>query len=481
MLKKIIFAILGIVIVFAGVTLYFTMSAKTKQPKAQQQNFKIDEDKAIKNLSTAVTFKTISQEKEKDINYEYFKEFQQFLKDTYPEIYKQLEYKEINDYSMIFKWSGKDSSKKPIGLTSHYDVVPVAKGTEVKWQEDAFSGAVDEKYIWGRGTLDDKVGVIGTLEAVDYLLKEGFVPPQDLYLFFGHDEENGGDAGAAEITKYFKNNMIQFEYIMDEGGAIVNNMVPGVEDPVGVIGVAEKGSATIMLSVEGSGGHSSQPKNKTTIGRLSAAIAALEEQQFTASIAGPTKELFEYTAPEMSFGYKYVFENQWLFKPIIKKILLGKPATAAVTRTTIAPTIFKAGDKGNILPEFAEAQINIRVMPGDTFNSLKKQVNAIIDDKHVKVTITGNEASAVSSSTSRGFKMIQQAAINTNDQTIIAPYIMIGASDSKHYSKISDDAYRFLPIEMEDDGLERMHGTNERVEKVAYMKAIQFYIDLMKQ
>ena len=268
---------------------------------------------------------------------------------------------------------------------------------------------------------------------------------------------------------------------MDEGGAIVENMVPGVENPVGVIGVAEKGSAIALLKVQGSGGHSSQPKSTTTVGRLAKAIAALEDKQFSAKIAGPTKELFDFTAPEMSFGYKYIFENQWLFKPVIKKILVGKPATAAVTRTTIAPTIMNAGDKENILPENAEATINLRVMPGDTLKSLQKQMEAIIDDKEVIVTIEGDESSKVSSTDNKGFKAIQQAAVNTNKNVITAPYLMIGASDAKHYNKVAKNAYRYLPVEMEEDGLERMHGTNERIKKAAYVKTVKFYLHLIKQ
>lgn len=480
-MKKIWGIIVGIIILFIIVTVGFTLTAKTKQPATKEQNFNVDEQIAIQHLSDSVKFKTISTENVKNVDYEEFDLFKKYLEETYPKIYENLEFQEINEYSLLFKWSGTDTEAKPIGLAGHYDVVPVAKGTESAWEQDPFSGQVDEQYIWGRGTLDDKVGVIGILEGVDYLLAENFTPKQDIYLFFGHDEEIGGKEGAAKITAYLKENNIQLDYVMDEGGAIVENMVPGLDKPVGVIGVAEKGSAKATLSVSGSGGHSSQPKSITTVGRLSKAIAALEETQFKADINGPTEELFTFTSPEMNFGYRYIFENQWLFKPVIKKILLGKPATAAVTRSTIAPTIFHAGDKDNILPENAEAIINIRVMPGDTLKSLKKNIEEIIDDKEVKVAIEGDESSQVSATDSKGFEAIQQAARNTNKDVVIAPYLMIGGSDAKHYNKIADNAYRYLPIEMEADGLERMHGTNERITQKAYIKAIKFYIDLMNE
>lgn len=480
-MKKLVWIIGGILLVIIIVTVAFTFMTKTKQPTAQKQNIQIKEDKVLENLSQAVQFKTVSTENPKDIDYKEFTSFMSYLEKTFPAIYEKLDVEIINNYSLVFKWTGENSNKKPIGLAAHYDVVPVAAGTEDTWEQLPFGGKIDDQFVWGRGTLDDKVGVMGILEATNYLLAEGYTPPQDFYLFFGHDEEIGGEQGAAKITAYFKEKNIEFQYIMDEGGAIVENMVPGVENPVGVIGVAEKGSAIALLKVHGRGGHSSQPKSVTTVGRLAKAISALEAQQFSAELTGPTKELFEFTAPEMTFGYKYIFANQWLFKPVIKKILLSKPATAAVTRSTIAPTILNAGDKENILPEYAEATINIRVMPGDTLKSLKAEMVKIIDDNQVEVTLEGNESSKVSSTTSKGFKAIQQAAVNTNKNIITAPYLMIGASDAKHYNEVAKEAYRYLPVEMEEDGLERMHGTNERIKKDAYIKVVKFYIDLMKQ
>ena len=190
--------------------------------------------------------------------------------------------------------------------------------------------------------------------------------------------------------------------------------------------------------------------------------------------------MFTYVTPEMSFGYRYVFANQWLFKPIIKSILLDKPATAAVTRTTIAPTVLTAGDKTNILPEKATATINMRVIPGDTLDSLKKEIEKIIDDNQVQVHVEGEVASSVSKTDNAAFKEIQQAVLATHDNTVTTPYIMIGGSDAKHYQDVADDTYRFLPIAMEKDSLERMHGTNERIEKKAFIDAISFYVTLIK-
>ncbi|WP_240035350.1 M20/M25/M40 family metallo-hydrolase [Neobacillus notoginsengisoli] len=366
-------------------------------------------------------------------------------------------------------------------MTSHYDVVPVLSGTEGNWEQQPFSGAVVEGKIWGRGTLDDKISVIGMLEAAEQLLKQGFKPERDMYFMFGFDEEIGGNEGALAIADLMQERGITFEFVLDEGGAIVEEMVPGVDKPVGVVGISEKGSATAELTIEGSGGHSSQPKNRTNIGRIASAIAKLEETQFKGDLKGPGEDLFEFVAPEMNLGMKYVFANKFIFEPIIEKILLGQPASAALIRTTIAPTIFQAGEQYNALPEKASALINLRLMPGDSLDDVKSFIKKTIEDDEINVTVSGNEASSVSSIDSWQFKAIQQAARNVYSEAVIAPYLMFAGSDARHYDKVSENTYRFLPVQITSEDLNRMHGTNERVSVDNYVNAIKFYIEVMKE
>ncbi|WP_369075765.1 M20/M25/M40 family metallo-hydrolase [Neobacillus bataviensis] len=404
-----------------------------------------------------------------------------FLQESFPEVHQKLSFEKVNGYALVYKWKGSDASKNPIGLTSHYDVVPVLKGTEANWEQDPFSGAVVDGRIWGRGTLDDKIGVIGILQAVDYLLKEGYEPDRDMYLMFGFDEEIGGDEGASKIVDTLKARGITFEYVLDEGGAIVENMVPGVTQPVGVVGISEKGSATAELSIESSGGHSSQPKDHTNIGRIASAIAKLEDTQFKGDLRGPGEDMFEFVAPEMSFGMKYVFANKAIFEPVIEKILLGQPASAALIRTTIAPTIFQAGEQYNALPEKATAIINLRLMPGDSLNEVKRFIEDTIEDDDIKVTVTGSEASKVSSVNSWQFKSIQQAARNVYSDAVIAPYLMFAGSDARQYDPVSKNTYRFLPVQITSEDLNRMHGTNEHVSIENYINAIKFYVEVIRE
>ena len=480
-IKKILYVLLTLLLLFFIFTITKTFTVKSKQPTANPTTIKIDEEVAVKHFSEALTFKTISYQDRTKFNFQEFEKFIQFLEDSYPNVHSKLELERINKYALVYKWSGSNDKEKPIGLTSHYDVVPVLEGTESNWEQDPFSGTVKDGVIWGRGTLDDKIGVIGILEAVETLLKEDFKPSRDLYFMFGFDEEIGGDEGAKVIAETLQKRGIQFDYILDEGGAIVEQMIPGVSQPVGVVGISEKGSAIAELTIEGSGGHSSQPSNQTNIGRISRAITALEETQFDGELRGPGNDLFEFVTPEMSFGMKYVFANKGIFKPIIEKILLKETASAALIRTTIAPTIFQAGEQYNALPEKATAFINLRLMPGDSLKYVEQYIIDTINDPDIKVTVTGSEASPVSSTDGWQFKAIQQATKNVYHDVVIAPYLMFAGSDAKHYDIVSDNTYRFLPIQITAEDLNKMHGTNEQVSVENYINAIKFYIEIIKE
>ncbi|MBT2641588.1 M20 family peptidase [Bacillus sp. ISL-41] len=480
-LKLSLMIIGSLILVFIIVTLFNALTLESRQPSPKHFNGTIKEGHAINTLSKAIQFKTISYQDRSKMDLNEFDRFITFLNESFPIVHEELELEKVNGHALVYKWSGADSAKLPIGLTSHYDVVPVLEGTEDNWENPPFSGTIADGKIWGCGTLDDKIGVIGILEAVEHLLKEGYQPSRDIYLMFGHDEEIGGDEGAAMIVSTLNERGIRFDFVLDEGGAIVENMVPGVNQPVGVVGVSEKGSATAELSIEGSGGHSSQPKDRTNIGRIASAIARLEETQFPADLKGPGEDLFEFVAHEMSFAMKYVFANKFIFEPVIEKILLQQPASSALIRTTIAPTIFQAGEQYNALPEKASAIINLRLMPGDSLDEVKEYMEETIDDDGIKVTIEGSEASGVSDVDSWHFKTIQQSARNVYDDAVIAPYLMFAGSDAKHYDSIAENTFRFLPVQLTSDDLNRMHGTNEHISIENYLNAIRFYMEIIQE
>ena len=478
-MKYLILLLLLFILIFLAFTIFRAMTVSSLQPEPEPTTVEIDEQRAIANFSNAITYKTISYEDRAKFDWDEFGRFISFLEKSYPLVHEQLELEKVNEYALIYKWNGTDNSLNPVGFTSHYDVVPVLEGTEENWTYGQFSGEVADGYVWGRGTLDDKIGVIGLLEAVEHLLLQGFQPTRDMYFMFGFDEEIGGDEGALAIASLFKERGVTFDFVLDEGGAIVEDMVPGVSSPVGVVGISEKGSASVELSIEGSGGHSSQPRDKTNIGRIARAIAKLEETQFKGELRGPGKDLFEFVTPEMNFGMKYIFANQGIFKPVIEHILLQEPASAALIRTTIAPTIFQAGEQSNVLPEKASAIINVRLMPGESLDDVKRFIVETIDDADIKVSISGNEATKVSGIDNWQFTAIQQAARNVYGDAIIAPYLMVAGSDAKHYDLVTDNTYRFLPVRLNAEDLNRMHGTNERVSVENYVNAIKFYMEMV--
>lgn len=477
-MMEVFYLILIILLLFIGWTLFKAFSVKSKQPQSQPGTHPLDEAEAINRFSQALQIPTVSYENKADIDYSQFDRFLQLIQTNYPTVFKQLEVRYINTYGIIIKYQGANPAHKPVGFIAHYDVVPILANTEDLWTHPPFSGNVVDGVIWGRGTLDFKIGVISLLEALTVLLQEKYQPQRDVYVMFGFDEEISGLQGAKVMAETLQKEGIQFEFILDEGGAIVDKMVPGITTSTGVIGLSEKGMATVKLAIAGSGGHASQPKRYTNIGRIARAIARLEQQQFKAEFSGPCEAMFDYLAPHMPFGLRYIFANKKVFQSIIKKVLLKSPTTAALIRSTIAPTVFQAGEKDNVLPEKASALVNIRIIPGTSLEALKNDIIKIIDDPDIEVNIEyGNPATKVSKTDNVGFQAIMQAGRNVYPDTVFAPYIMLAASDARHYDLVSDNTYRFFPVHVSSDDLTHIHGTNESVSTDNYLRSIQFYIE----
>ncbi|HLG33340.1 MAG TPA: M20/M25/M40 family metallo-hydrolase, partial [Bacteroidia bacterium] len=345
----------------------------------------------------------------------------------------------------------------------------------------AFSGALDSGFIHGRGTLDDKCGVLGLLEAVEYLLGKNFVPQRTIYFAFGHDEEVGG-SGAKKMAEWFFKKNIEAEFILDEGGSIVTDVIKEVKQPVALIGIAEKGYATVELSIDEESGHSSMPPPQTAIGILSSAIAKLEAHPFPSRYDGGTKGLFDFIAPEMNFTNRLVFANPWLFSPVIKNILSKKNSTNSGIRTTTAATIFNAGDKENILPHHASAIINFRILPGEKVEDIVTHVKNVIDDLRINITLKGisYNASNVSDVNSSGFTAISKSIREIFPTVITAPYLVVGTTDARHYGKVSKNIFRFIPLVLSNEDLKRIHGINERISVENYKDVIRFYVRLLE-
>ncbi|UWX55151.1 M20/M25/M40 family metallo-hydrolase [Maribacter litopenaei] len=341
------------------------------------------------------------------------------------------------------------------------------------WEAGPFEGTITDSHIIGRGTLDDKGTLIGLMEAVEKLLEESFVPSQTIYLAFGHDEEVGGGKGAAEIAKYLKSKGIHATMALDEGGFLAENLVPGIENPVAMVNLAEKGFASFRLIVETNGGHSSQPPKENTIGMLAKAIVDLENNQLPYKLVKPIDYQLEYMGAELPFFKRMAFANPWLFKdPILE---------ALNAHTTTAPTIIGGGVKNNVIPTVAEATINFRILPGESIESVQDHIESIISDK-IRVEPVGflTNPSKVSSIDSDAYKTLEQTIRNQFSNSVVVPGLVGGGTDGRYFYEVADDVFRFYPIRLGPDSMTRFHGIDEKISKENYKEIVQFSYQLIK-
>lgn len=438
---------------------------------------------AIQRLQAAIRLPTVSYPDH--IDTAAFLQLDTLIRTSFPRVEASLERLPVNNFSQVFRWTGKQSDMAPVLLLAHLDVVPVEQEARSNWSHPPFSGELADGYVWGRGTLDDKVSAFAVLEAIEHLLQEGYTPNRTIYLAFGHDEEVSGSAGAQAIADFFARQQIRFEYILDEGQLILKNALPGLTPPLAMIGIAEKGYLTLDLKVElEEGGHSSMPPPATAIGVLARGIDRLQENPFPARIDGATQGLFEFIGPEMSPLYKTLFANLWLTRPILSKQLSKGNASNAIIRTTTAPTIIQGGVRANVLPSQAQAKINFRILPGETVETVKTFVEQTIADDRITVSIPednwSENPSAISGTNSFGFGVIQKTIQQVFPEAVVAPALVIGATDSRHYQAVSTQIYRFQPLVLDQSDLSRIHGIDERVSEAAYKDAIRFYLQLIR-
>lgn len=473
------FVLLIAILALAAVLIIRTITFKSKQLSVKEKiSYKINGDEAAARLSEAIRFKTVSNIDRSLVDYATFRGLQEYVQKSFPLVNSHLEKKVINEYGLLYTWKGSDPAQKPVLLLAHQDVVPAA---DEGWKYPPFSGIIEEGYIWGRGTLDDKGSLFAILEAVEYLLKEGYKPSRPVYLAFGFDEEVGGHEGAGKIAEYLKTQGAQFEYILDEGMLATRGVAPGITGWTALIGVAEKGYISLELSTEQKGGHAAAPPPQTTVGILSAAIVKLQDNPFTIRMTGPSAGLFEYLGPEMGFPNKMIFANIWLFGPLIKK-RMAATAAAASLRTTTAPTMFRGSPQDNVLPTRSIAVVNFRILQGDTIQSVINRVTKIINDPRVKISpLVGNlfEPSPVSPLDSRSYDIINRTIREVLVDALVTPTLVQGRTDSIYYIDLAECCYRFVPERVPAEEISAPHGFNERVSVNNYAEMINFYIRLL--
>lgn len=463
----------------AAVVLGRAASLESRQVEvAPAEGPAVDAEAAARRLAAGLRFRTLSHFDPSRLDAAAFLAYQELLAETYPAAHAALRRERVASHSLLYTWPGRDPEAAPLLLLAHQDVVPAAADA---WTHPPFEGVIADGYVWGRGAMDDKGNLHAILEAVEHLARRGVAPRRTVLLAFGHDEEVGGE-GAQAVAALLDERGVEPFFVLDEGMAVVEEVLPGLQAPVALVGVAEKGYVSVELRVRGAGGHSSTPPPHTAVGILATAIHRLEREPMPARLEGASRQLFAYLASELPLPLRTAFANLWLFEPLVISRLEGNPATNAVVRTTTAPTMIEGSPKDNVLPSEAWAVVNFRILPGDTVEGVVEHVRRVVDDSRVEIAPirTPREPSPVSDPGSAAFAALQRTIGSTFPEALVAPGLVLGGTDARHYHRVADDVFRFGPYVFGPGDLGRVHGIDERVSVAGHARAIRFYVQLLE-
>jgi len=437
----------------------------------------VDEKKAVDDLAEMIRCKTVSYYDDEKIDKAEFKKFRALLKKLYPTVFRKAEYEEIGPSGLLFTLKGK-STEHPSVFMAHYDVVPV---NEEGWSKPAFEGIIEDGVLWGRGTLDTKCTLLGVLEAAEQLLQQGFVPEHDMYFAFAGDEEVAGKSQPV-IVETLRTRGVKPAIVVDEGGAVVEGIFPGVSQPCALIGIAEKGLMDAQFVIEGAGGHASAPPPHTGLGRLARAVTQIENKPFPRKLTKPVAEMFDTLGRRSSFLYRVIFANLWCFLPVLDALCKKTGGELnAMMRTTCAFTMAEGSKASNVLPPRARMVANLRVINGTTCEETLAALKYRLDDKGIQTSIVqGMDPSKVSETTGYGWEKLTSAIAQTWPEALVSPYLMVACSDSRHYCAISDSVYRFSAMALSKEERGCIHGHNERIPLEKIVRTVQFYVRLMR-
>ena len=476
------FVILGIIIciivIFLLVILIRTARFKpAKEEPVQTEDITVNREKIVSDMVAMIQCKTVSDRDESKVDRAEFAKFQALLVERYPLVHEACTFEKVGKTGLLYFLKGK-SSEKPSVCMAHYDVVPVE---ESGWVKPAFEGIVEDDVIWGRGTLDTKGTLLGIFEAAEELLAQGYVPENDMYFSFSGEEEIDGDT-CADIVTYLEEKGIKPAIVVDEGGAVVDNVFPGVPGACAVVGTGEKGSVNMKFTMESNGGHASTPPPHTLLGELSRAVTRIESNPFKRQFTKPVLEMFDTLGRHSSFLYRMIFANLWLFAPVLDMICKKSGGELnGLLRTTVAVTRMEGSKAYNVLPSKASFGINLRLMGDDTIASATEYFRQVIKNDKIQIElVNGVEASPVSNTSCQEWDKLKLAIRQTWPEAIVSPYLMMAGSDSSNYCRISDNVYRFSAMHLSGEERAMIHGHNERVPVDTLVKTVQFYIRLMR-
>ncbi|XP_030624855.1 N-fatty-acyl-amino acid synthase/hydrolase PM20D1.2 [Chanos chanos] len=453
-------------------------TSKISPDISQQQR-----EKQLANFKEAIQIPTVSFS-ETEFNLTALHEFDKLLRRVFPNVFSSglVKHDVIANYSHLLSVRGTDPLLVPYMLLAHIDVVPANE--QDGWEAPPFSAKEIDGFIYGRGTIDDKQSVMGILQALENLLEKGYKPRRSFYIGLGHDEEVNGFNGAVNIVAELKRQGVQLEFVLDEGLAVLDGVINGLDGPAALIGISEKGHATVKLSVTTKPGHSSMPPSESSIGILAAAVKRLEENPMPRLFGeGPERSTFEHLAHKFGLPLRFIMSNMWLFSSLMGRVMERRPDTNAFVRTTTAVTMFHSGVKINIIPSQAEAYVNLRIHSAQTLQEVLDLIHLKVADDRVKIELKGGfDPLPISSydEKSFGFQIIKKTVLDMFPQVTVAPGICIGNTDSRHYTELTSNIYRFAPTWFKPGDSQRFHGVNERISIKNYEEIVVFYFQLIQ-
>ena len=477
-LLYILIALGGVLAVLVAVVLIRTLTFRPRaEKKTERTPIDFDHEAAIHGLQQLLRCKTVSYHDASLEDEAEFTKLVELLPTLYPTVHRTCRLTKLPGRALLYRWEGKIATE-PAVMMSHYDVVPVE---ESAWQKPPFSGVIEDGILWGRGALDTKVTMNAALSAAEHLIGTGFVPEHDVYFAFSGGEEVNGD-GALHIVNYFKEQGITPGIVLDEGGAVVEKVFPGVKEPCALIGIAEKGMLNLTLAIESNGGHASAPKPHTPIGHLSRAVCRIEDHPFPLHTTKPVKEMFDTLGRRSSFLFRMIFANLWLFGWVLRPICAKGGDLNALLRTTVAFTQSEGSNAPNVIPPKASVTANLRLNPADSVQGAVDRMMRLADHSEIKPVLGHHvEPSRISRTDCEAYERVVAAVRGTWPGSIVSPYLMMQCSDSRHYGAISDRVYRFSAMDLTAEERRTIHGHNERIRLDCLIRSVEFYIRLLQQ